>query len=415
MLDSFVKSKENEHEKLLRFLYLAPVALLEIDASGNIHLMNGYASGYLMPLSKTGELTNLFDLLSETDIDLSELVAGFASETGTLLKDRRLRCALPTSNPVYFSLTVERLSTERYLVAMSDITVQVRQEERMSIMIEQEALQRGRAEIASEVLHDIGNAITGVGTGVNRLLGETLWPEEDGLVRLERMFKESYAPLCSTLGVATTDALLRYMTELRATLTARRAELNKNLQCTAKTVAHISEVLAVQRKYVGDQAEQPYVVMPLVQLVEDAISMQNAALEKRRISIRRQYNDESASVAGTRSGLVRVLVNLLRNAFESFDRTEMAEEPCILLETSCNTDRTRVLLAMSDNGGGFTVDPAELFELGVSKKKNSNGIGLFACQKIIESHNGRLWLTSDGAGKGAVAHIELPIQEEQGT
>ncbi|MCA1753350.1 MAG: HAMP domain-containing histidine kinase [Spirochaeta sp.] len=419
MLDSFVQfsehEHENEHEKLLRFLYLAPVALLEIDVGGDIHLMNGYASGYLMPLSKTGSLTNLFDLLLETGIDLPELVASYAAESGTIIKDRRLRYDSAGASPVYFSLTVERLSADRYMVAMSDITIQVRQEERISTMIEQEALHRGRAEIAAGVLHDIGNAITGVGTGVNRLLGETVWPEEDGLSRLELMFQDVYESLCGALGVAKTDALLRYTSELQATLRARRAELNEHLESTAKTVAHISEVLALQRQYVGNKRDQTHTVIPLVQLVEDSISMQNAALEKRRISIRRQYNDASASVAGSRTDLIRVCVNMLRNAFDSFDRTEMHAEPVVLLETSRSPDKTRVVLSMSDNGGGFAADPQELFALGVSRKKNSDGMGLFACRKIIESHNGRLWLASDGPGKGAVAHIELPIQEEQGT
>ncbi len=402
----------NENERLLRFLYLAPVALLEIDRAGHIHLMNGYAAGYLMPMSRTGELTNLFEILSGADIDLAELVNESVAETGTILKDRRLRWAPPSSSPLYFSLTVERLSSDRFLVAMNDITVQVRQEERISTMIEQEALHRGRAEIAAGVLHDIGNAITGVATGVNRLLGEADWPEEDALSRLEGLFRDAYDKLCDGLGAETTDALLRYMTELRRTLTSRRAELHTSLERMAHTVVHISEVLAVQRQYVGEQPDRAYTVMPLVQLVEDAVSMQNAAFEKRRVAIRRQYHDEAAQVAGSRTGLMRVLVNLLRNAFESFDRTESMGERFVLLETSRSPDGNRVRVSMADNGGGFAGNPEELFELGVSRKQSSDGIGLFACRKIIESHNGRLWLTSGGPGEGAVAHIELPIQEE---
>lgn len=407
-----MESVGNENERLLRFLYLAPVGLLEIDQDGHIYLMNGYAAGYLMPLSETGELTNLFQILATTDIDLAELVRGFTAETGTVLKDRRLRSAPSSSVPLYFSLTVERLSTDRYLVAMSDITVQVRQEERIATMIEQEALHRGRAEIASGVLHDIGNAITGIATGVNRLLGEADWPEEGGLAQLEGLFQDSYDKLCGSLSAETTDALLRYMSELRSTLASRRAGLNRDLERMSQTVAHISEVLAVQRQYVGDQPDRPYAVMPLVQLVEDAVSMQNAAFEKRAISIRRQYRDEAAQVAGSRTGLVRVLVNVLRNAFESFDRTRMDGPRFVLLETYRSPDGTRVIVSLTDNAEGFGVNPEELFELGVSRKKSSDGIGLFACRKIIESHSGRLSLRSDGPGKGAVARIELPIQEE---
>lgn len=407
-----MESVGNENERLLRFLYLAPVGLLEIDQDGHIYLMNGYAAGYLMPLSETGELTNLFQILATADIDLVELVRGFTAETGTVLKDRRLRSAHSSSIPMYFSLTVERLSTERYLVAMSDITVQVRQEERIATMIEQEALHRGRAEIASGVLHDIGNAITGIATGVNRLLGEADWPEEGGLAQLEGLFQDSYDKLCGSLSAETTDALLRYMSELRSTLASRRAGLNRDLERMSQTVAHISEVLAVQRQYVGDQPDRPYAVIPLVQLVEDAVSMQNAAFEQRDISIRRQYRDEMAHVAGSRTGLVRVLVNVLRNAFESFDRNRTGGPRFVLLETYRSPDGTKVIISLTDNAEGFGVNPEKFFELGVSRKKSSDGIGLFACRKIIESHSGSLLLRSDGPGKGAVARIELPIQEE---
>ncbi|MBU4274419.1 HAMP domain-containing histidine kinase [Patescibacteria group bacterium] len=53
-----------------------------------------------------------------------------------------------------------------------------------------------------------------------------------------------------------------------------------------------------------------------------------------------------------------------------------------------------------------------IFERGEEAKKlftTGRGIGLYISSKIIEAHNGKIWVESEGPGKGSTFFIELPI------
>ena len=69
-------------------------------------------------------------------------------------------------------------------------------------------------------------------------------------------------------------------------------------------------------------------------------------------------------------------------------------------------DRLRVSIA--DTGSG--IDPSDLhriFDPLFTTKPRGMGMGLSICRSIIESHNGRLWV-SDGPSGGSIFQIELP-------
>ena len=56
---------------------------------------------------------------------------------------------------------------------------------------------------------------------------------------------------------------------------------------------------------------------------------------------------------------------------------------------------------------------SKTFERGEDAKKvfsTGKGIGLYIAHKIIESHNGKVWVESKGKGKGSTFFIELLIK-----
>jgi GGDEF domain-containing protein len=52
-----------EYETLLQFLYVAPVGLVQIDAAGEIAMINPLSAQLLMPLTRDAGLGNLFTAL----------------------------------------------------------------------------------------------------------------------------------------------------------------------------------------------------------------------------------------------------------------------------------------------------------------------------------------------------------------
>lgn len=68
-----------EYEALLQFLYMAPVGLVQLAADGTILMLNPLSAQLLMPLSRDGELTNLFDALAPVAPDLRLLCGQFSA------------------------------------------------------------------------------------------------------------------------------------------------------------------------------------------------------------------------------------------------------------------------------------------------------------------------------------------------
>lgn len=397
------------YEQLLQFLYRVPVGLLEIDAQGEVRLMNAYASQVLMPIAGATRSPNLFDILGPYAPQLPAQIAEYSGAFGTVLSNTRVR--LPSA--AWYALTIERLAEDSYMVAFRDVSDEVEREERLQEATSQEAEQRGRMEIAGSVLHDIGNAVAGLSTKVSRLLGEPTWRELTELKRLSALVKSEAAALEQALGSKRRHALEEFIDELAASLERRSDELRATAGEMAQTLEHVSETLSLQRQYAEEWVSGSRAAVHLPRLIEDAVAMQRSGFEKRGVAVSRDYPDERVLIDGDRTKLVRVFVNLLKNALESFDSAEVdpagARVRIAVALHRGGCERGEAVVSISDNGEGFRTAPAGLTgEAGVSDKPGGSGMGLYAARRIVEAHGGRLSLSSDGPGAGAVAQVVLP-------
>lgn len=400
-------------ERLLQFLYQTPIGIIEINAAGEIGLMNAYAARYLMPLAPGGTIRNFFDLLDPFIPELRQEVGSFSPAAGTVVTNRRVTVSSGGDSMLVLSVGVERLDEGTFMATVADTTGQARQEDRLRAALEEEAAQRGRSEIASSVLHDIGNAITGVTTSVSRLLAEENWPEIAQLRRLQSLVDEYRAELTQVLGDHRGEALAAFLQELTAKLVERREGLMETYRSMAGTLDHISETLSIQRQYASEWVSGHRPRIALDRLIGDAVAIQRGSFEKRGIRVSVPEPREPVVVEGDRTKLVRVFVNILKNAAESFDTgTHGSAERRIDVSVERRKER-RVVVQVSDNGEGFSpADQDELLAEGRSSKPNSRGIGLYAAQRIISGHGGELRLESPGKGGGTVVTVTLPLHDD---
>jgi signal transduction histidine kinase len=403
------------YEQLLQFLYRVPIGLLEIDAQGAVRLMNAYATQVLMPIAGPVRTPNLFDILQPFAPELPSRIAEYHGTFGPVLSNERVR--LPSSR--WYSLTIERLAEDSYMVAFRDVSDEVEREERLQEATSQEAEQRGRMEIAGSVLHDIGNAVAGLSTKVSRLLGEPTWRELTELKRLGELVRSESDALARALGSERRRALEGFIDELAASIERRSDELRGTAREMAQTLEHVSETLSLQRQYAEEWVSGRRAAVHLVRLVEDAVAMQRSGFEKRGVGLTRSYPEETVLIDGDRTKLVRVFVNLLKNALESFDDgTAPAASPAVHISVRVRANeeaRREAEITVADNGAGFESPPSALDgEAGVSEKPGGSGMGLYAARRIVEAHGGVLSLSSDGLGKGAIACVAIPTATASG-
>ena len=110
-----------------------------------------------------------------------------------------------------------------------------------------------------------------------------------------------------------------------------------------------------------------------------------------------------------RRRIVEVLQNLLDNAAKF-----MGDQAEPRIEVGVETNRDEPVFFVRDNGIGIEPEYQEkvfgLFER-LDQKIEGTGVGLTLAKRIIEVHNGRLWVESAGKGQGATFYFTLPMLE----
>ena len=273
-----------------------------------------------------------------------------------------------------------------------------------------DAEQRGKLQMVSSVLHDIGNAVTGIGTTFVKFINEKEWPEANSLAMLQKTLETQSESFIQVMGAEKTEKFIQLITKLNQALTKRQNMLQDVFRKLSFGVSHISDVLSLQRAYAGGGSSANSSTLVLRDLMSDAIAMQAASLERRNINIHYNLPPNIIHIKTDKTRLIQVLLNLLKNAAESFDTSERKEGRQINI--SMRLDEGKVVMRIIDNARGFDPETAEnFFKNGFSTKNRGSGIGLYQCRAIIESHGGTIVLNSQGIEKGAEVVLSLPVAE----
>ncbi len=143
-------------------------------------------------------------------------------------------------------------------------------------------------------------------------------------------------------------------------------------------------------------------------LVQDAMNATSQLFSDKAVTLHEELGEQSALIHGDRDRLIQVVINLLSNAVKFCPE----QEGVITVRLQFMDGRWR--LAVSDNGPGIAHDQHKLvFEKfhqvndAQAGKPKGTGLGLPISQKIVEHHDGRIWVESE-PGQGATFIVELP-------
>ncbi len=129
-----MSSIEEDYEALIQFLYLAPVGLAQTAIDGEIAMINPISAQLLLPISRDGNLTNLFDVLEPVAPELRHLCSGFTQTHGMICDALRIQLTAGVagkSDPRVLSLSLLKLDDARLMAVISDVTLQVKRERQL--------------------------------------------------------------------------------------------------------------------------------------------------------------------------------------------------------------------------------------------------------------------------------------------
>lgn len=357
----------------------------------------------------------------------------FPERTSESLRQRWRECTLQVmgGRRVRFEASPSRLKRPRVLdisvnpvhdasgrvVGMTvfgrDITDRKAAEARLSEMhrsLMDASRQAGMAEIATGVLHNVGNALNSVNVSVN-LLSERLHQSRvEGLGKATVLMAEHARDLGAFL---TEDPRGRqlpgYLRVLAAQLSGERAELADEVHTLQKSLEHIKFVVNMQQQH----ARFSGVVerLDVRSLLDDALRLHTVTLERLGVRVRREYA-EVPLVMVDRHKLLQVLLNLMGNARQALEEGGGADKCLTLRVERLSPERLRI--AVADNGIGIRPEDApRLFTQGFTTKKDGHGFGLHISALAAAEMDAFLSCASDGVGQGATFTIDLPIAGEE--
>ncbi|WP_437998524.1 ATP-binding protein [Sorangium sp. So ce185] len=272
------------------------------------------------------------------------------------------------------------------------------------------ARRAGMAEIATNVVHNIGNVLNTVNVSA-KLIGEEL-----GGLKLEKL--ERAAQLLASHRedpgrFLTEDErgrhLIAYLEALSAALEGDRRRILRYVDQLEKSVDHIKDIVRTQQTYAGTTA----VVEPvqLSELLEDALRMNDAALSRPHLKVVRELACPRP-VYVDKHKLLQILMNLISNAKHAMDELPGREHELTLRVEARGAGRDgAVRICVQDTGVGIAKEHlTRIFSHGFTTRSGGHGFGLHSCALAAEEMSGVLSATSDGVGRGATFTLELPVR-----
>lgn len=265
----------------------------------------------------------------------------------------------------------------------------------------------GKAEIASEVLHNVGNAVNSANSCAElveeRLTGSAL----NGLKMATGLLQEQ-APRSAEF--FTTDPrgpkLIQYFCALNDTLHQERDENLGQIRRLHETICHIRGVIHSQQQHAGRSDFRQRVSFR--ELQDEALLVNSRLVQESGVQVVTEMPEE-LNLNVNRSRLAQVLVNLQKNAILSMQ--SVPGRPHVLTISAEAEDDGSLRIRVQDTGIGISeAVRSRLFTQGFSTRGSGNGSGqgLHYCANVISEMGGRISAENPRIGHGAVFTIVIP-------
>ncbi|MEO6741893.1 MAG: PAS domain S-box protein, partial [Chthoniobacteraceae bacterium] len=227
--------------------------------------------------------------------------------------------------------------------------------------------QAGMAEVATTVLHNVGNVLNSVNVSATLAAESIRNSGAEDVVRVAELLQEHAGDLPGFFARDPRGAEIPgFLAGLGAQFQAKQKMILREFGSLTANVEHIKEIVAMQQSYarVAGVTE----VLPPAQLVEDALRLNAGALERHGVTVVREFEDVPP-IAVDKHKVIQILVNLIRNAKYALDDAPQADKQLRL--RICRNGGDRVRIEVRDNGVGI---PAEnlrrIFEHGFTTRRD---------------------------------------------
>ena len=269
--------------------------------------------------------------------------------------------------------------------------------------------QAGMAEVATNVLHNVGNVLNSVNISTGLIVESVRKSRASSLARVVVLLREHAHDLGEFI---TNDSrgkhVPAHLAQLSEHLLAEQAANVRELDSLRRNVEHIKQIVAMQQNYASFGGVKE--MINVADLVEDSLRLIAGALSRHDVEVIREFapvppmNVEKHKV-------LQIMVNLLRNAKHACQESERADKR---LTVRVANGEGRIRISVIDNGVGIPPENlTRIFNHGFTTRKAGHGFGLHSGALAAKEMGGSLTVHSDGAGQGAAFTLELPLPDAE--
>lgn len=266
------------------------------------------------------------------------------------------------------------------------------------------AREGGMSEVATGVLHNIGNVLNSVNVSagmVSRRFDGPVWHDLERALLLLRQHADDLAAFL------TTDAkgrhLPAFLVALEQSLGSERTVVHGELHELRQGLDHVRELIQAQQ----DLARQAgvYEDVSLIEQIDAAWRITCAKGNATTVRFERRCDVERMQVH--KHKLLQILVNLLRNAVDSVARTPKSQGSVHVLVTRDGDEHVRI--EVLDDGKGIAPENlTRIFNYGFSTKPDGHGFGLHSSALAAREMSGSLHAEGGSELGGARFVLRLP-------
>jgi two-component system NtrC family sensor kinase len=267
------------------------------------------------------------------------------------------------------------------------------------------ARRAGMAEVATNVLHNVGNVLNSVNVSAALIGGQLRASKANALDKVVALLEANAGQPDFLRQHEKGRMLPDYLAKLSAALVAEQQHMLAELANLSTSIDHLKEIVATQQSYAGAPAVLESVAIDV--LLDDALRMSAGELKRHEVEVLREFADIPPLLIDKHQ-ILQVLLNLIVNAKQAMASVTERRHQIVLRLTRSAPDTVQV--QVSDNGEGIAPENlSRIFSHGFSTRVGGHGFGLHSCALAARAMGGRLSAHSAGAGSGATFTLELPV------
>ena len=269
--------------------------------------------------------------------------------------------------------------------------------------------QAGMAEVATNVLHNVGNILNSVNISASLVADRVKQSKAPGVLRVAELLRDQGAGLGQFMSADPRGVRIpEYLATLGQQLLTDQQMSLQELASLRENLEHIKETVTMQQSYAKLCGVTE--TIEVVDLIEDSLRLNAGAFARHGVTLCREFT-AVPPITVDKHKVLQILVNLVRNAKYACDESGHTDK-LLTLRVGPTADGVRI--TVMDNGIGIPPENMErLFTHGFTTRQSGHGFGLHSGAVAAQELGGSLRAESAGLGHGAAFILDLPQMPQE--